>query len=129
MNNKLVVVPFEKYQKLMERSKMILEENIKTDIPDGQCISHNHNVEINRDVNKEWALNLAGFKRAEEQEEEPKQEENKFSMKVGAGDVNLALDAERNKISVPELKRLSPPGRRIKKKNKLKHHSNWKTFD
>ena len=47
---KNILIPYEKYEKLMAQSKV--------DTPDGQCVSHTHHMESNRDKMSEYGVRI-----------------------------------------------------------------------
>lgn len=131
MLKKHVLIPFDKYEKLMKQNENMTKE-IKTDSNDGQCVSHTQHIEVSRDKQTDYGLDIN-----KEAEEEPTSASFDIGLQKGKGD-NFEFSAAggiNNSPPEPPQGRLpfgrqrGPPGRRAapkkKKKNKKK---NWETF-
>ena len=90
---KNIMIPFEKYEKLMAQSKV--------DTPDGQCVSHTHHLESNRDKLNEYGV------RVENQKDDELNSNLSFGFQKGEGGFQVNASALSGVVTPPTH---PPPG-------------------
>jgi len=131
MLKKHILIPFEKYEKLMKQSNRMSDEN-NADSHDGQCVSHTQHIEVSRDKQTDYGLDF------NKETEEPTSANFDVGLQKGeGGDLKFNVEAGLNKETSKEPPQRGlfyklhkgPPGRRAsplrKKRKKAKH---WQTF-
>ena len=131
MIKKNILIPYEKYEKLIAQSNT----GNMNDSTDGQCISHTEHIEFNRDKYKDYSLNLPFDKK------EPTKGHVSFGLQKGEGGLTVNANAGINESSIPETQTLSasskkvshnihkgPPGRRQPKFKKKQKNQKWEIF-
>lgn len=101
---KNILIPYEKYEKLMAQSKV--------DTVDGQCVSHTHHTESNRDKMSEYGV------RIEKEKDDQFKSNLSFGIQKGEGGVfemkaNAVTGEETPPTDTPPSS-LSPNGRESK---------------
>ena len=130
MIKKNILIPYEKYEKLITQSNL----SNMNDTTDGQCISHTEHIEFNRDKHKDYSLNFL------EDKKEPTKGHISFGLQKGEGGINVNAKAGINESPTLDTEVLptsnkkysynihkGPPGRR-QHKLKKKQSQKWETF-
>lgn len=119
---KNVLIPYEKYEKLMNS---ITTHNGDDDKLDGQCISHTQHFELNRDKNTEYGVDI------DKNSEDPIKRKVAFSIQKGDGKIDLTgtegfEETIETQNQPPPNDIGGPPGRRLKHRPPKKYNKNKK---
>lgn len=129
MLKKNILIPYEKYEKLMAQTK--------PDDIDGQCVSHTQHIEVNRDKRNEYGVKL------EKDKDEPQKANVAVGLQKGGADGGVKFNAtaainnetspaSRSVIIDAPVKEMAytnprdPPGKRALKNKTV--NRNWETF-
>ena len=97
---KNILIPYEKYEKLVAKSN--------ADAPDGQCVSHTHHIESNRDKLNEYGVRV-------ERDTDDKQNPNlSFDVHKGKGGFDVSASARTSEGGLSPVGSRSPSPKRGK---------------
>jgi len=107
---KNILIPYEKYEKLVGS----MNNPNQNDDLDGQCVSHTQHIELNRDKNTEYGIDI--------DKKDDEQIKRKLSLDIKKGDGEISINGSEGLEEPSEKSHKShyigdnvPPGKRLKR--------------